>query len=588
MQKFKFIVVLLCVVAYAGVAGAQTPATESLQQKLASSDPAAQLEACQQIEKLGIKAKDAVPQLVTLLQGKASFELKRCATLALAAIGEDAKAAVPTLQTMLKSKEPKLRAYAAYALGRIGESAADAVPDLIQLITDKNIQVRRAVRDALPRIGVQHKITRPLLIKVLKNAQPQDAAAAIATIAELGDKVVPDLCEALGDKNACYWACLALADLGPKAKTAIPQLAKLLDSEQPDVRMQALLTLAEIGPAAKSLAPRVAQVLTTDKFESVQYAAAYALGRFGDKSVVPALEKVLDSKDAFLRVAAAWSLLRLQADSGPGVDKAVQIILQGIQSKDTNVRDAAARALADDSIPAKGVTEAFRKALEGIHDPAQMEEIAHALASAGEKIVPACIRSLNEQGKLRFYALRVLTRLGPKAADAVPALIKTLNDPDPKLRREAEFALGAIGPQAAAAVPSLIERLDDEDDAVRYAACYALGKIGSAARPAVKSLIKIAMHPKDPFSRVAAVWAILQIVPDNPRFQRRAVPILTRALASPRAHVRAAVAGQLGDIGALAAPALDALKKLAEEDDNAVVRRVAEEAIAKIKKASKN
>ena len=588
MHKFTFIAALLCSMAGTTLAGVQTPATTSLRSKLNDADVKVQLQACRELSQLGPKAKQAVPDLAELLSGDHSFELKRCAALAIAAIGPDAKAAVPALTAALKSKQAKLRAYAALALGRIGASAAPAIPELMRLVTDKDADVRRAVRDAVPRIGVSHKVSRPLLIAALKLARPEDAAAAVATFTELGDAIVPDLCDALQDKDACYWACLALAELGPKAKPAVPQLTKLLDSGQPEVRMQALLTLARIGPAAKSAASKIATILRTDKFESVQYAAAYALGCLGDRSVVGVLEKSLDSKDEFLRVTAAWALLRLQDGSSPLLKKAVAIIVKGIRSKDAHVRDAAARAAADESVPEKAVGPAFREALEGIDDPDQLMEIANALASTGKKIVPACIRSLEEKRKLRFYALQILIQLGPDAADAVPALIKTLDDPDPTLRHEAEFALGAIGPKASAAVPSLVARLSDDVDDVRYGACYALGKIGPASRTAAwRPLVKMAQHSKDEFSRVAAIWALLQIAPDNPRLQEHAVPILIKALADARAHVRAEVAGELGDIGAPAISALNALKKMAQEDDNPAVRKVAAAAVAKITKGSK-
>lgn len=582
MHKIKLIAGLLCSIACTAVAGAQTPETTSLLKQLNDTDTKVQLQACQKLAQLGPKAKHAVPKLASLLGENQTFELQRCAALALAAIGEDAEAAVPALTAALHSKRPKLRAYAASALGRIGAAAAPAVPDLILLVTDKDADVRRAVRDAVRQIGIPRTETRPTLIAALKSANPQDAAAAIATITELGDEIIPDLCQALADKDACYWACLALADMGPKAKAAVPQLTKLLDSQQPEVRMQALLTLAEIGPSAASAAPKIASILTTDKFESVQYAAAYALGSLADRAFIPALEKAYESKDEFLQVAAAWAVLRLQEGSSPAVQKAIKIIVKRIQSKDTNVRDAAARAMTDEMITAETVGPAFRKALEGIDDPDQLMEIANALATTGKKIVPACIRALEEKRKLRFYALQVLIQVGPDAQDAVPALIKTLADPDATLRHEAEFALGAIGPKAVAAVPSLIKSLTDQEDNVRYGACYALGKIGPAARKAGPALAKMAQQSKDSFGQVAAIWALLKIAPDYPRLNEHAVPILMKALSDPRAHVRAEVAGELGDIGAPAAKALDALKKVAESDENAAVRKVAAEAIRKI------
>ena len=44
-----------------------------------------------------------------------------------------------------------------------------------------------------------------------------------------------------------------------------------------------------------------------------------------------------------------------------------------------------------------------------------------------------------------------LGSMGPKAADAVPALIQALGDPEPFVRAPAEDALGHIGPAAKSA-----------------------------------------------------------------------------------------------------------------------------------------
>jgi HEAT repeat protein len=503
----------------------------------------------------------------------------------LAALGSEAEPALPALTEALQSDDSQVRAYAANAIGQIGQAARQVAPELIKLMTDEDAVVRREVRDALLAIEAPREMTRPLMLRALNNAEPADAAAALATLAELGEAVVPELCQALDDPRACYWASLALADMGPKAKAAVPQLAKLLDSEDPDVRMQALITLGAIGPAAQQTVPHMIELLGQDPFESVQYAAAYALGCVAKpQQATDELVRALDSEDPFLRVAAAWSLLRLADSETPATKKAVETVIQSIQADDPEVRSLAAQAMADDQVPSQVVRRAMRQALEGIDQPRALERIADALASIGPKVVPACIRSLKREDKLRPYAMLILIKLGSQAAPAVPALIETLEDPEPVVRREAAFTLGAIGPEADEAVPALIELLEDEDQDVQHAACYALGKIGPGAKEALRPLHK-AMQNEDQFTKVAAIWASLKIAPDNPRLKEVAVPILTEALDHQAAHVRAEVAGLLGDIGGPAKAAIPELKKLSEDSDRQV-RRAAAMALDQIQKAS--
>jgi HEAT repeat protein len=88
-----------------------------------------------------------------------------------------------------------------------------------------------------------------------------------------------------------------------------------------------------------------------------------------------------------------------------------------------------------------------------------------ALARIGEPAVPALIETLNDRDpKVRAAAAMALARIGSQAKAAVPALIKALKDKDPDVRREAARALGQMGPAAQEAVPALLEALRDSGD----------------------------------------------------------------------------------------------------------------------------
>ena len=93
---------------------------------------------------------------------------------------------------------------------------------------------------------------------------------------------------------------------------------------------------------------------------------------------------------------------------------------------------------------------------------------------------------LSEWG-LKETAADALSRIG---AEAVPALIAALRDPDAPVRLQAARALSRIGPEAAPAVPALTAALSDHDVLVRRNAARALGQIGPAAKHAVPELIR--------------------------------------------------------------------------------------------------
>jgi HEAT repeat protein len=581
MRKMKLLLAVASLLV-ATVAIRAEESAEKLAETLRSAEGPAQAKACEALAAMGPRARAALPALIEALES-GNAPLKWRAALAIGAIGESAEQAVPALVKALKAKDPKVRAYAANALGEIGPAAKNAAAALIELYVDDDQYVRRAVRDALRAIDAPQELTLPLVVQTLNEASPAEAAAAIQTFTELGAQIVPNLCEALADKDACYWACLAISEIGPEAKAAVPHLTKALEHEDPEVRIAALIALGEIGEASAPALDKITQLLASDEIDGVRFAAAFALGTIGEvEAAVPALTEALDSESEFLRVAGAWALTRLSDEETPLVDKAVEVIVGGLTSEDPNVRDLAVRAMADESIPRDVARPAYRKALDQIDDPSQLEMIVDAVASIGKDALEPCILSLREKAPKRLYAIKVLIKLGPTAAPAVPELIKALKDEDAEIRREAEFALGAIGAEAASATAALIEALADDDEEVRHAACYALGKIGPKAKAALPALEKN-LKSDDKFLQFASIWAMLQIHVDKSELAEVAVPMLIDALDDERAHIRVEAAYSLGELGAAAKSSIAALEK-AMDDDNPAVRIAVAEALEKIEK----
>ena len=81
--------------------------------------------------------------------------------------------------------------------------------------------------------------------------------------------------------------------------------------------------------------------------------------------------------------------------------------------------------------------------------------------------------------------------LGRIGVAAVPALIETLSDPNPKLRAEAAYLIGRIGPDASSAVDALVTALSDPETSVQKSAARALGQIGPDAAKAVGALMRV-------------------------------------------------------------------------------------------------
>jgi HEAT repeat protein len=174
--------------------------------------------------------------------------------------------------------------------------------------------------------------------------------------------------------------------------------------------------------------------------------------------------------------------------------------------------------------------------------------------------IAALAKSLRAtDSRTRYLAADRLCDLGPKAAEAVQALIVALDDEDEAVRRKAAEALGAIG---VSAIPPLLKVVESKDRSVesRSWAIWSLGTISvkdkrveqaliAALRDqnadirrdaasslgdlkvyrAVPYLIKVLEHDEDDFVRLSAIATILVFGPEA----KDAAPALVRVLKSP-------------------------------------------------------
>ena len=218
-----------------------------------------------------------------------------------------------------------------------------------------------------------------------------------------------------------------------------------------------------------------------------------------------------------------------------------------------------------------------------------------------EDAVPILIKLLQDQdaeGFVRANAATALGKIGEGASKAVPALINALRDQDKYVRKDAAEALEKIGtPRTIKTVkdryrvviplgwigsedevPALIQALQNEDKDVRVNAIVTLGQIES--EDVVPVLID-ALQDQDGWVRVNAAWTLGQ----RGESASKAVPILIKALRDQDEWVRYHAAMALGEIGESASKAVPALVNALQDQDK-YVRRYATGALGKIGKAT--
>jgi HEAT repeat protein len=83
-------------------------------------------------------------------------------------------------------------------------------------------------------------------------------------------------------------AAYEIAGMGPDAVRAVPALIKALDDPSPVVRYPVTIALLEIGPAAKAAVPRLQQMMEEEINDEVAASARRALKRIDPAAVPPA------------------------------------------------------------------------------------------------------------------------------------------------------------------------------------------------------------------------------------------------------------------------------------------------------------
>ena len=198
------------------------------------------------------------------------------------------KEAVPNLTKALAY--PKIRLHVAEVLGRIGPDAAPAVPALIESLSDTRPEVRAEILYALGSIGPASKAAVPLAIKALDDEHPSvryAAVYALGRIAEGSDEVRTALKDHIGSDDpffctTCAWALVRIDPTDPETvKQALPLLTEAVNHEETFVRIEAISTLGLLGAKAKSALPELRRAAQDDN-PDVAKAAATAIKAIGE------------------------------------------------------------------------------------------------------------------------------------------------------------------------------------------------------------------------------------------------------------------------------------------------------------------
>ncbi len=197
-------------------------------------------------------------------------------------------------------------------------------------------------------------------------------------------------------------------------------------------------------------------------------------------NMVNCLATALKEGDEALRIQSARTL----GEIGPSAKRALPTLTAALGDDSPKVRAAAAFAI--------GLIEQHYPIIDKDYRDGTM---------------PALIKALKDKEiSVRQKATTAFRLMGPKAKEAVPALVEVLREESAgrgvehvRLRQYAALALGAIGPGASSAVPAMLEVVQGDDNReVQNAVLIPLGRIRSREELVVPTLLKVLKDNKRP------------------------------------------------------------------------------------------
>ena len=284
-----------------------------------------------------------------------------------------------------------------------------------------------------------------------------EAVEAIEAVRAIGSNGIPYLLKWIQppctDSRLPGGAVESLRALGPQAKSAIPELAKLLDKYKPPHSMDdysawhdACEALSYLGPDAL---PVLLEAATNIQGQHIQWELIQNLGNFGSNGIpaIPALIGWCHDKDAWVRLGAVNALGQI----GQQPEIVIPVLLAALEDPDPLVRRDASEALGGFGKGAKAALPDLIKALDDPDWQTQTGAIG-GLGRIGEQreiVLPLLVRKLHDENRIvRRCAAFALGNLGGK--DAFDALMRATDDPDGFVREAVFQSLKGIDAQALA------------------------------------------------------------------------------------------------------------------------------------------
>ena len=217
--------------------------------------------------------------------------------------------------------------------------------------------------------------------------------------------------------------------------------------------------------------------------------------------------------DAELRCAAIEILGKL----GPDAATAGPDLVNSLNDRDPHVQAVSIAAIPKVEISSKVAVPLLVDLLRTENSVVAARALSQYKAEAAPALpeLVALLQDTSQDVEARWNAARTIGKIGPEANSAVPVLIEMTRDKEPTIREHSAEAIGDIGSVVGQeAIKALVATLSDPVPRVRRDAVRSLGYIGPKARETLPAIQKLSEDPEE-IVRQAAKNAIQAIAPEQ-------------------------------------------------------------------------
>jgi HEAT repeat protein len=409
-------------------------------------------------ETLAAFGEAVVPQLLGAIESRPGLE--PLLSTALAKLGDPA---MPALLEAVQSEVHLIRMAATRAISELPTLNDQLRQVLIARLADEAPQVRSMALSALINRTSDTPELRGMVAQAMEDENSGVRKVAYSAVGKLAfpkDQLQLMIATGLQHEDPLVIAqCLeSLAGMPDQLLAQRERVVDLIHSDRPELRLSAVRTIGKLDKdqVVEAVVEGIATALT-DSDKAVQLAATETIRDLGLKHelLVERVAANLTNDVELLRES-----LETIATFGGQSDLLVQIVTNILQHERSDVRSAAVKAIAaiDQQVDRK--VEVLRTVL----DDAEWEVRRLAgielgkLGPQARAAVPRLLTLLSHSED-SDYANNSLREIDTAPIEAIPMLIASLGSEDRRVNFYAVTLLGKIGPEAAEALPKLDEML---------------------------------------------------------------------------------------------------------------------------------